>query len=64
MYLPVTDLRAQRTPEPPAMVSVVSRSDVTWNRPVFKAPPLVLDPQKFNARKLAEDLTRDNRAKR
>lgn len=41
------------------MVSVVSRADVTWNRPVFKAPPLVLDPQKFNARRWAEDFRRE-----
>ncbi len=64
MYLPVTDLRGQRTPEPPAMVSVVSRSDVMWNRPLFKAPPLVLDPQKFNARSFTEDFRRELRTQR
>lgn len=30
----------QRTPEPAPEVRVVAQSDVTWDRPVFKAPPL------------------------
>jgi hypothetical protein len=30
----------QRTPEPVPEVRVVAQSDVTWDRPVFKAPPL------------------------
>ncbi len=46
------------------MVSVVSRSDVMWNRPLFKAPPLVLDPQKFNARSFTEDFRRELRTQR
>jgi hypothetical protein len=64
MHFLVTDFRPQRTPEPPAMVSVMARSDVTWNRPVFKAPPLVLDPRKFNASKIADELRRSGRTDR
>ena len=30
--------------EPPALVRVVGRGDVQWNRPVFKAPPLEVKP--------------------
>jgi hypothetical protein len=58
MHFPVTDFRPQRTPEPPAMVRVMTRSDVMWNRPVFKAPPLVLDPRKFDASRFADELRR------
>ncbi len=29
-------------PDIPAMVRVVDRGEVEWNRPVFKAPPLVV----------------------
>jgi hypothetical protein len=61
MHFPVTDFRSQRTPEPPAMVSVVARSDVMWNRPIFKAPPLVLDPRKFDASRFANELRRSAR---
>jgi len=27
---------------PPAIIRKVTREDVLWNRPVFKAPPLVV----------------------
>ena len=27
---------------PPAIVRKITREDVLWNRPVFKAPPLVV----------------------
>jgi hypothetical protein len=40
------------------MVRSVLREDVLWNRPVFKAPPLELHPQAFDARIFAEDLQR------
>ena len=40
------------------MVRSVHREDVMWNRPVFKAPPLELHLQKFDARIFAEDLKR------
>lgn len=43
MYLPPPFIRPSDTAEPPAIVHVVSRTeDVLWNRPVFKAPPLVV----------------------
>ncbi len=40
------------------MVRVVARSDVMWDRPLFKAPPLVIKPPKVDATVLAEDLRR------
>ncbi|PTY01070.1 hypothetical protein [Opitutus sp. ER46] len=52
------DYHPQRLPEPPAMVRVASQSDVTWNRPVFKAPPLVLSSLKFDPRTVAEEVRR------
>lgn len=57
MHFPVPD-SPQRTPEPPALVQMVTRADVMWNRPVFKAPPLVIDPRKFDAKSIAEDVRR------
>lgn len=33
--------------EPPALVRVVSRNDVQWNRPIFKAPPLAVPTPRF-----------------
>ncbi len=30
--------------EAPAIVRVIAREDVVWNRPVFKAPPLNVVP--------------------
>lgn len=38
------------------MIRSVTREDVLWNRPVFKAPPL--NPKNFDARIFAEDLQR------
>ena len=40
------------------MVSTVQRGDVLWNRPVFKAPPLQVHPQAFDATIFAADLRR------
>jgi hypothetical protein len=40
------------------MVRSVTREDVMWNRPVFKAPPLELNPKVVDARIFAEDLQR------
>jgi hypothetical protein len=42
------------------MVRVVPRSDAMWDRPVFKAPPLVV-PQSLDLRSVAEDLRREIR---
>jgi len=40
------------------MVRISTREDVLWNRPVFKAPPLQLHPQAFDAEMFAQDLRR------
>lgn len=42
MHLPQPYIRPQS--EPPALVRVVTREEVHWNRPMFKAPPLVVAP--------------------
>ena len=44
MHLPPPFVRPQAATEPPALVRIVSREDVLWNRPVFKAPPLNVQP--------------------
>lgn len=49
MHLPPPFIRPQVATEPPAMVRVMSREDVLWNRPVFKAPPLVVQPPAIDA---------------
>lgn len=56
MHLPLPTPPQQNVPEPPAMIRSVTREDVLWNRPVFKAPPL--NPKNFDARIFAEDLQR------
>ena len=58
MHLPNSDFRPQYSPEPPALVSVVSRGDVMWNRPVFKAPPLNIVAPTFDPKSMAEELRR------
>ena len=43
MILPPPQFRPSVEREtPPAIVRKVTREDVLWNRPVFKAPPLVV----------------------
>ena len=49
---------APPAPEPPAMVHNLAREDVMWNRPIFKAPPLRLHPEAFDATRFARDLCR------
>jgi len=58
MPFPVQDLPPKPAPEPPAMVRTATREDVQWNRRVFKAPPLELHPQAFDATLFAQDLRR------
>jgi hypothetical protein len=58
MHFPVPHVRLQTAPEPPADVRMVTRSDVLWDRPVFKAPPLKLNPKVLDATIFAEDLRR------
>lgn len=42
MNLPTTHFRPPPEREIPAIVRVLPREDVVWNRPTFKAPPLVV----------------------
>lgn len=42
MPFPAPILHPQPVSVPPAMVRNVAREDILWNRPVFKAPPLVV----------------------
>lgn len=43
MNLPPPQFRPSLEREiPPAIVRKITREDVLWNRPVFKAPPLVV----------------------
>jgi hypothetical protein len=58
MHLPPPFVRPQVATEPPALVRVVSRPDVLWNRPVFKAPPLVVRPLVVETQVFVSDLTR------
>ncbi len=44
-------------PEPPAMVRAAAREDAMWDRPIFKAPPLQLHPQAFDAKIFAQELS-------
>ena len=47
MNLPVPFVRPQIDTQPPALVRVISREEVMWDRPdphVFKAPPLNVRP--------------------
>jgi hypothetical protein len=37
------------------MVRSAAREDVLWNRPIFKAPPLELHPQAFDATAFAAE---------
>ncbi|MBC7366989.1 MAG: hypothetical protein H7343_09305 [Undibacterium sp.] len=34
--------------EKPAIVQIVTREDVMWNRPIFRAPPLQIAPPNVN----------------
>ena len=58
MHLPIPFIRPQAATEPPALVRVVSREDVMWNRPVFKAPPLAVRPPVFDANRFASEPAR------
>jgi len=64
MHLPLSFVRPQTATEPPALVRVVSREDAMWNRPIFRAPPLKVQPPVFDASIFAADLRRDDLAAR
>lgn len=53
MHLPPPFVRPQVATEPAALVRVLSREVVLWNRPVFKAPPLVVKPLVVDAKMFA-----------
>jgi hypothetical protein len=64
MFLPTATTSSKPTTEVPAIVRTLSRSDVQWNRRIFRAPPLVVKlqaadfsglsaPTKLDARKSA-----------
>lgn len=44
MPFPVPFIRPHAAEEPPAFVRVISRGDASWNRRVFRAPPLEVPP--------------------
>jgi hypothetical protein len=56
MHFPVPDSHPKPATEPPALIRNATREDVLWNRPIFKAPPLELHPQAFDAEMFAQDL--------
>ena len=45
MFLPSHSTATKPTTEVPAIVRTLSRSDVQWNRRIFRAPPLVVKLQ-------------------
>jgi hypothetical protein len=44
MHLPPPFVRPETNTEPPALVRVLTREEIHWNRPLFKAPPLEVQP--------------------
>eukprot|EP01035_Chromulina_nebulosa_P002716 gene2716-biopygen2279 len=59
MAFPIPLSRPPVAPEPPALVRSVTREDVIWNRPVFKAPPLDVRPPLEDIAALTSDLRRE-----
>jgi hypothetical protein len=58
MPFPVPQLRQDPALQPPADVRHVTPADVQWSRPIFKAPPIQLNPKVVDAAILAADLRR------
>jgi hypothetical protein len=56
MAAPVPHFHPKSVSEPPAIVKVVTRQDVLWDRPIFKAPPLDVRPATLDADVLADHL--------
>lgn len=44
MQMPVPYIRSEPAMPESALVRVMTKEDVMWNRPVFRAPPLVVRP--------------------
>ena len=44
MHLPPPTTRPSPLPEAPAEVRTNSREDMMWSRPIFRAPPLRVNP--------------------
>lgn len=63
MALPINHQLPPKVSEKPPIVQYVTREDVIWNRPIFRAPPLrvsppTVDTQSFNlASKLSPEST-------
>jgi hypothetical protein len=57
MHFQIPDFRPP-TAQPPAVVRVVARQDVVWNRWVFKAPSLIVQPHPVNPAPLFTDQPR------
>jgi hypothetical protein len=58
MQLPASETHQQPGANPPAIVQAATREDVQWCRRIFKAPPLELHPQAFDAKIFAQDIRR------
>ena len=61
MHLPPPFVYPQTATEPPALVRVLSREDVLWNRRIFKAPPLNVRPPVLDAKVFTSDPRRSDR---
>lgn len=63
MAIPINYQQPPHVAEKPPIVQFVTREDVLWNRPIFRAPPLrvsppTVDPQAFSfAPKLSPEST-------
>jgi hypothetical protein len=60
MHFPAPYFQPKDSPEPSPAPRTEIRENVLWDRPVFKAPPLVLHPQPFDAKIFAQELPRLN----
>jgi hypothetical protein len=56
--------RQDDAPPVPAIVRNVLAQSLTWNRPVFKAPPLEVEPPIADVASLIAGLARPGRAER
>ena len=54
MHLPIQHLPPPSSP--PAIVRVLAPRDVVWNRPIFKAPPILVPA--LDHKRIAQDLQR------